>query len=199
MRYSRFGRLMLGPAGLDRLLLEVDADDARLAQPLRPAVDEHALAAADVEQRARARPASNSSSSVALEAGHQAAHDRVGRAVLVVGVAGDDPVLGDGHAAHSRTASPALAILAPLGLAGSPRPSGAAAGARAGVRVRSGTARRRAAARSAARARTCAASSRAGRPAGRRSRPSAHSTTAAMNSTAPRISDWTWPLPLPSA
>ena len=41
----------------------------------------------------------------ALEAGHQAPHDRVGGAVLVVGVAGDDAVLGDRHAAHRRTAS----------------------------------------------------------------------------------------------
>ena len=98
------GRLALGPAGLDRLLLEVDADHARVAQALRPALHEHALAAADVEQRVAAG-ALEQLVQGALEAGHQAAHDGIGRAVLVVGVAGDDAVLGDGHAAHSRTAS----------------------------------------------------------------------------------------------
>ena len=42
-------RVVLGPARLDRLLLEVDPDDAPLRQALRPALHEHALAAADVE------------------------------------------------------------------------------------------------------------------------------------------------------
>ena len=73
-------------------------------QAQRPAVHEHALAAADVEQRARLG-ARHQLVERALEGAHQPAHDRVGRAVLVVGVARDDAVVGDRHAAHRRTAS----------------------------------------------------------------------------------------------
>ena len=53
-RYSRLGAGALGPLGVQRRVVEVDADDAPLlAQALRPLVREHALAAADVEQRLR--------------------------------------------------------------------------------------------------------------------------------------------------
>ena len=47
------GRLALLPLGLDRRVLEVDADHAAGRDPLRPLVGEHGLAAADVEQRLR--------------------------------------------------------------------------------------------------------------------------------------------------
>ena len=63
-------RLALGPLGLDRRVLEVDADDAAVAQALRPLVREHALAAADVEHRAR-RGLRQQLVERALEAGHQ--------------------------------------------------------------------------------------------------------------------------------
>jgi hypothetical protein len=104
IRYSRFGRGPLAPARLDGRLLEVDADDPPGGDAARPLVHEDALAAAHVEQRLRVglreqlvqRP---------LEVRHQAPDDRVGRAVLVVGVAGDDACVVDGDVAHSRTAS----------------------------------------------------------------------------------------------
>ena len=141
---------------------------------------------------------SNSSSSVALEAAHQPAHDGVGRAVLVVCVAGD-AALG-GHTVERLAARrPARRLPAPRACAARAGLRAGGAAGRSGSRpARSARARRRAAARSAARARRCAASCT--RCAASRSpiTPSAHSTTAAMNSTAPRISDCTWPLPLPS-
>ena len=60
-----------------------------VAEPLRPPLGEHALAAADVEHRA-GRRAGEQLVERALEAGHQPADDRVGRAVLVERVAGRD-------------------------------------------------------------------------------------------------------------
>jgi hypothetical protein len=100
------GRAALGLLGLERRVLEVDADDAPLAELLRPPVSEHPLAAPDVEERARLSSAEQLLER-ALEAGHQAADDRVRRAVLVVGVAGDGPlgVDRDGGRAHALTAS----------------------------------------------------------------------------------------------
>ena len=53
-RYSRFGRLAALPQRVQVRVVEVDADHALLRAHLqRPLVREHALAAADVEQRLR--------------------------------------------------------------------------------------------------------------------------------------------------
>src|SRR5262249_55651636 len=92
--------------GLEGRALEVDADDALAAEALRPLLDEDALAAADVEQRLRGGLREQLVQR-ALEGGHQPAHDRVGRAVLVVRVAGDRAfaIDGDGRAAHTSRAS----------------------------------------------------------------------------------------------
>ena len=54
-RYSRFGAWRFAHSRLQRRVLEVDADDAA-GEALRPLVGQHALAAADVEQRPRCRP-----------------------------------------------------------------------------------------------------------------------------------------------
>ena len=62
--YSRFGAWRSSHSLVQQRVVEVDADDAPLAEALRPLVRQHALAAADVEQRLAARPASKSSSSV---------------------------------------------------------------------------------------------------------------------------------------
>ncbi len=140
-------------------------------------VHEHALAAADVEQRARGG-AREQLVERALEAGHQPPHDGVARAVLVVGVAGDDPLVGDRDAAaHSANR---LALLLRR--------------ARFVVRRRDAElqldpphALERALRHHALRGEQVA--DHAERP----------HHAAAMNSTAPRISDCTWPLPLPSA
>ena len=208
-RYSRFGaRCSRQPCWIEsssRSIPTTRALGQRCAQRCtstpspQPTSSSESGAASD-EQLVRA----------ALEAAHQAAHERVARPVLVVGVAGDDPVAGDGDAAHSLTVRPRCSPRASSRLAGAPSALGRRCPRRprivsargllhAGARVRSGRARRRARARSGGSARSCAGSSRAGPRAGRRSRPSAHSTIAAMNSTAPRISDCTCPLPLPSA
>jgi hypothetical protein len=98
------GRLVLRPAGLDVGRLEVEPHEARLRVALRPLVDEHALAASDVEDR-RGRGAAEQIVERALEAGHQSAHHRVGRAVLVVGVAGDRALGVARDGAHSFSAS----------------------------------------------------------------------------------------------
>jgi len=63
------------PLGLDRRILEVDADDAAL-EPLRPLLGQHALAAPDVEDRAR-RGGLQQLAERALEACHQPPDDRV--------------------------------------------------------------------------------------------------------------------------
>ena len=96
-------------------VLEVDAHHSALAQPLRPLVGEHALAAADVEQRARPG-ALEAFVQRAFEARLQAPRDRVGRVVLVVGVPGRDRVGGElGHrvAAGTRGCSPVLPVALP--------------------------------------------------------------------------------------
>ena len=126
----------------------------RLAEPLRPAVGQHPLAAADVEHRLRGG-ALEQPVQRPLKPGHQPPHDRVARAVLVERVAGRDG-LADAHA-----------FSAPWGTLVIPRaPRG-----RAARPARSARAGRRAAARCGGRARTCAATACAARRAGRRSRP----------------------------
>src|SRR5262249_36314448 len=79
---------------------------ALVAEAARPLLHEDALAAADVEDRLRVGLGEQLVER-ALEGRHQAAHDRVGRAVLVVRVAGDRAfaVDGDGAAAHTSRAS----------------------------------------------------------------------------------------------
>src|ERR1700722_669121 len=97
-------RLALLPAGLNRGLLEVDPYDTASLESLRPLVHEHTLSAADIQQRGGAG-GSEQFVQRALEAGHHALHQRVGRAILVVGVARNDAVLRHGHAAtHTSTA-----------------------------------------------------------------------------------------------
>ncbi len=101
-------RLAPRPLGMQQRVVEVDADDATVAEALRPLVRQHALAAADVEQRRGVRLLEELVER-ALEGAHQAPHDRVGRAVLVVRVAGDGALgvdrHGGGRGAHSRSAS----------------------------------------------------------------------------------------------
>ena len=81
---------------------------APVAEPLGPLVRQHALAAADVEQRLRVGLGEQLVER-ALERGHEPPHDGVRGAVLVVGVAGDRALGIDGHGgggrAHSRNAS----------------------------------------------------------------------------------------------
>ena len=108
--------LALRPLGGQLLVVEVDPDDPPVAEPLRPLVRQHALAAADVEHRFRRRLVPELVER-AVEGGHQPAHDRVGRAVLVEGVAGRDRV-GAGRpgcrdAGHAPTRSPALPVARP--------------------------------------------------------------------------------------
>ena len=101
-------RLALLPLGVQQRVVEVDADDAAVAEALRPLVRQHALAAADVEQRLRVGLREELVER-ALEGAHEPPHDRVRRAVLVVGVAGDRALGVDGHGrgrrGHSRSAS----------------------------------------------------------------------------------------------
>ena len=111
---------------------------------------------------------------VALESGHQPLHDRVGRAVLVVGVAGRDcgPAATPGRRPCSRR-SPQRNGLVLLGRrAVAARPAVAVSSSRGTVPAlapaRSARARRPASARSGACARACAGSARGWPPAGRR-------------------------------
>ena len=122
-----------------------------------------------------------------LEAGHQPPHDRVGRAVLVVGVPCDDPVLGD-------VAPPAAAQVAPAP-ARPTRAGSSASASRPGFVVGGGTPSCSSIRRTRSKVRWVIR-----RWAASRSpiTPRTKRTTAAMNRTAPRIRDWTWPLPLPS-
>ena len=53
--YSRFGARAALPLLVQQRVVEVDADDAPVAEALGPLVGEHALAAADVEDRGRRR------------------------------------------------------------------------------------------------------------------------------------------------
>ena len=79
----------------------------------RPAVREHALAAADVEHRRRV-DALEQLPERALEACHQAPDDRIRRAVLVVRVAGDGPLgVARDRRAHSFTASRSSVVPCP--------------------------------------------------------------------------------------
>jgi len=96
--------LALLPLGLDRGILEVEPDHALRRELLRPLVGEDRLAAADVEQRLRVGLPEQLLER-ALEARHQPPDDRVGGAVLVVGVAGDRALGVARHAGHSFTAS----------------------------------------------------------------------------------------------
>ena len=98
-------RRALLPLGPQHRVLEVEADDPRRRPRDRPLVGEDRLAAADVEHRRRVDPLEQLAER-ALERRHQPPDDRVLRAVLVVGVAGDRAlgVARDGRA-HSLTAS----------------------------------------------------------------------------------------------
>ena len=101
-------RTALGPLGMQQRVVEVDADDPALAEALGPRVREHALAAADVQQRLRVGFREELVER-ALERAHEPPDDRVRGAVLVVGVAGDRALGVDGHLGggrgHSRNAS----------------------------------------------------------------------------------------------
>ena len=145
------GRLALLPLRLDRRVLEVDADHAPRREPLRPLVGQDRLAAADVEQRLRVGLREQLVER-ALEARHQPPDDRVGRAVLVVGVAGDRALGVARDGAHSFSASRSSVVAAAAGV----RARGRLVAGRAARRARSARAGRRARARSGARARTCA-------------------------------------------
>jgi hypothetical protein len=93
------------PLAPEHGVLEVEADDARRGPRGRPLVGEDRLAAADVEHRDRVDPLEQLAER-ALERGHQPPHDRVARAVLVVGVAGDGALgVARDRRAHSLTAS----------------------------------------------------------------------------------------------
>ena len=78
IRYSRFGARALLPLGLDRRVLEVEADDAGRRPRGRPLVGEDRLAAADVEHRRRVDLLEQLAER-ALERRHQAPDDRVAR------------------------------------------------------------------------------------------------------------------------
>ena len=154
-------RLALLPLGLERRVVEVDADDAPVAEAARPTSRRARPRRSRRRGSTAGRPASNSSSSVALEAGHQAPHDRVRRPVLVVGVAGDRAfaVDGDGRAAHTSQGLPFVGLLAVAlrrRLRRRPARRSSAAGRSAARRARSARAGLRAGARCGARARRCA-------------------------------------------
>jgi len=83
---------------------EVDADHPSGAQPPRPLLGEHPLAAADVEHRGRRRVREQVVER-ALEARHQPPHHGVGGAVLVEGVAGGDSRPGGGHTSRALRSS----------------------------------------------------------------------------------------------
>ena len=157
-RYSRLGRRRVDHSCAQLRVLQVDAHDPGVVEPLGPLVREHAFAAAHVEHRPRLRRLPQIVQR-AVEAVHQAAHHRVGRSVLVERVAGRDGLDLRGHASTASRDS------APL----SPRPR------RAGAPLRgpshSGRGPRRASAPPGARARAPAAA-RPGCPPGcRRPRP----------------------------
>ena len=165
-RNSRFGRAALLPLGAQLGVVEVDADDAAVAEPLGPLDGEHALAAAHVEH-GLGRGALPELVERRVEAGHQALDDRVGGAVLVEGVAGGD--LG----ARRRARRSQLERLPLLRLAGGPARAGRrwwAPGRSRTRRARSARAPRRGAAPRAARARGCAAGARGCRRGCRRAR-----------------------------
>ena len=163
-------RLALLPLGVERRVVEVDADDALVAEAPRPLLDEHALAAADVEDRLRARPATKSSSSVrskpAIRRRTTGLFDPYLSYVLPVTVPSRSTVT-DGCSKLQGLPFVGLLAAGSLGVG-----RGCAGGRRLLVGrarpARSATAGRRAAARSAARARRCAGPSSAGRTAGRR-------------------------------
>ena len=144
-------RLALLPLGLDRRVLEVDPDDAAVER-LRPLVREHALAAPDVEHRARRGPLEQLVER-ALEARHQPLHDRVAGAVLVVRVAGDGALGVTRDACRSQLQRLALFGLAVAGRRGR---RSSAPGRSSWRRARSARAGRRARARRGGCARRCA-------------------------------------------
>src|SRR5439155_3407942 len=76
-----------GPFALQLRVVEVDPDDPAAVDPVGEDLGEHALTAADVEDRPRARRLQQLEQ-VPLEAGHHPPDDRIGGSVLVVGVAG---------------------------------------------------------------------------------------------------------------
>ena len=116
-RYSRFGAWRFSHSAWMRGSSRSMPTTRRRARRCAHWCVEHALAAADVEQRLRGGACANSSSSVRSKPAISRRDDRVGRAVLVVGVAGDRALRSTVTVGLIRPQRLAL-----LGLARSPAP-----------------------------------------------------------------------------